>query len=150
MKINKLLIVAIMLDPRSKMNFIIVYFESIYGKGSEKCGEMKSIVKNTLHRLYEAYSAKHPSASASHASGCGFSSGLTFLDFGDADNNYEDHFSKYTEMLAKTRDNVELSNELDFYLMETIEFQVPNSLILNLIFCYNGSLTVRSIQFYHK
>ena len=82
------------------MNFIVVCFESLYGKDSVKCGEMKSRVKNTLHRLYEVYNAKHPSArasasvsaSASHASGCGFSIGLTFLDFGDVDDDYEDHF----------------------------------------------------------
>ena len=87
-------------------------------------------MKNTLHRLFEAFSAKHPSASAntsvsasaSHASGCGFSSGLNFLDFGDADDDYQDLFSKYTEMVAKMRDNIKLSNELDFYLMETVEF----------------------------
>ena len=67
-------------------------------------------MKNTLHRLFEAYSAKHSSASASHASGCGFSSGLTFLDFGDADDDYEYLFSKYTEIVAETRDNKKLSN----------------------------------------
>ena len=125
-----MLIVTTVLDPQSKMNFIVICFESLYCKDSAKCGEMKSIVKNTLHRLYEAYSAKHPSASASvsvsasasHASGCGFSSGLTFLDFGDADDDYEDPLFKYTKMVDETRDNIELSNELDLYLMEMLEF----------------------------
>ena len=42
-----LLIVATILDPRSKMNFIVVFFESLYGKDTAKCGEIKSIVKNT-------------------------------------------------------------------------------------------------------
>ena len=31
-------------------------------------------------------------------------------------------------MVAETRDNIELLNELDLYLIETVEFQVPNSL----------------------
>ncbi|XP_024046745.1 zinc finger BED domain-containing protein RICESLEEPER 2-like [Citrus clementina] len=150
LKINKLLIVATVLDPRSKMNFIVVCFESLYDNDSAKCGEMKSIVKNTLHRLYEAYTAKHPSASvsviasASQASGCGFNSGLTFLDFGDADDDYEDPFSKYTKMDAETRDNIRLSNELDLNLMKRLNFKFLIHWVLNLIFCYGGRLTVRS------
>ena len=87
-----------------------------------------------MHRLYKAYSAKHPSASASasvsaswsasasHASGYGFSSVLTFLNFGNANDDYEDPFSKYIEMVVEMRDNLELSNELDIYLMEIVEF----------------------------
>ena len=42
LKINKLLIIATVLDPRSKMNFIVVCFESLYGKDSVKCCEMKA------------------------------------------------------------------------------------------------------------
>ena len=37
-------------------------------------------------------------------------------------------FSKYTEMVAVIRDHIELSNELDLYLMKSVEYQAPNAL----------------------
>lgn len=36
-KINKLLIVASILDPREKMNFTTLWFMTLYGKDSAKC-----------------------------------------------------------------------------------------------------------------
>ena len=44
------------------------------------------------------------------------------------DEVFEDPFSKYTEMVAVTKDHVELSNELDLYLMESVEYQAPTAL----------------------
>ncbi|KAK9174956.1 hypothetical protein WN944_026960 [Citrus x changshan-huyou] len=149
-KINKLLIVASILDPRGKMNFATLCFETLYGKDSAKCAEMKDVVKDVLNKLFEAYSAQHlkpsasasasafPSASASafpsesvsafpsESAGVSANSGLTFMD--EDDEVFEDPFSKYTEMVTITRDHIELSNELDLYFMESVEYQAPNAL----------------------
>ncbi|KAK9206078.1 hypothetical protein WN943_016349 [Citrus x changshan-huyou] len=143
-KINKSLIVASILDPRGKMNFPTLCFETLYGKDSAKCAEMKNVVKDVLNKLFEAYSAQHfkPSASASasasafpsesvsafpsESAGISANSGLTFMD--EDDEVFEDPFSKYTEMVAVTRDHIEFSNELDLYLMESVEYQVSNAL----------------------
>ena len=67
LKINKLLIVAYVLDPRGKMNFTTLCFEALYGKDRAKCAEMKNVLKDVLNKLFEAYSAQHlkPRASAS-------------------------------------------------------------------------------------
>ncbi|KAH9698203.1 BED-type domain-containing protein [Citrus sinensis] len=141
-KINKLLIVASILDPRGKMNFATLCFETLYGKDSAKCAEMKDVVKDVLNKLFEAYSAQHlkPSASASasafpsesvsafpsESAGVSANSGLTFMD--EDYEVFEDPFSKYTEMVTITRDHIELSNELDLYFMESVEYQTPNAL----------------------
>ena len=82
------------------------------------------MVKDLLNKLFEAYNAQHskPSASASASA----SSGLTFMD--KEDEAFEDLFSKYTEMVAISRNHVELSNELNLYLMESVEYQALNAL----------------------
>lgn len=56
-KINKLLIVACILDPRRKMKFVTHCFAELYGKDSAKCVELKGMVKDLLIKLYESYSA---------------------------------------------------------------------------------------------
>ncbi|KAH9650680.1 putative tRNA (met) cytidine acetyltransferase [Citrus sinensis] len=124
------------INPRGKMNFATLCFETLYGKDNAKCAEMKNVVKDVLNKLFEAYSAQHlkPSATASASAsvfpsasaGVSVNSGLTFMD---EDNEvFEDPFSKYTDMVAVTRDHIKLSNELDLYLMESVEYQAPNAL----------------------
>ena len=114
------------------MNFTTLFFETLYSKNSAKCAEMKNMVKDVLIKLFEAYSAQHlkPSASASAFSsasaGVSANSGLTFMD--EDDEVFEDPFSKYTEMFTVTRYHIKLSNELDLYLMESVEYQTPTAL----------------------
>ncbi|KAK9221995.1 hypothetical protein WN944_010426 [Citrus x changshan-huyou] len=103
-----------------------------YCKNNAKCAEMKNVVKDVLIKLFEAYSAQHlkPSASASAFSsasaGVSANSGLTFMD--EDDEVFEDPFSKYTKMFTVTRYHIKLSNELDLYLMESVEYQAPTAL----------------------
>ena len=66
------------------------------------------------------------SAFLSESAGVSANSGLNFID--EDDEVFEDHFSKYTEMVAVTGDHIELSNERDIFLMESVEYQVPNAL----------------------
>lgn len=87
-KINKMLIVACVLDPRGKMKFATHCFEELYGQDSGKCSEMKEMVKDLFVKLFESYSARYSkpsgvgSASASKSasasqhfgSGCGLTS----------------------------------------------------------------------------
>lgn len=46
----------------------------------------------------------------------------------EEDEAFKDPFSKYAEMVAITIDHIELSNELDLYSIESVEYQVPNTL----------------------
>ena len=56
-KINKMLIVASILDPRAKMDFTKHIFEIIFGNDSSKVEEMIKAVKDLLNELYGTYSA---------------------------------------------------------------------------------------------
>ena len=50
-KINKLLYVAVVLDPRKKMRFLKFSFFEIYG--NEVANEMVDLVRNFMARLYD-------------------------------------------------------------------------------------------------
>ncbi|KAH9750902.1 BED-type domain-containing protein [Citrus sinensis] len=134
-KINKLLIVAFVLDPRGKMKFATHCFEKLYGKDSAKCVEMKEMVKNLLIKLYESYNAQYKPGGSGSASGSASGStsrsqnlairsgnGSNFWDLGD-DNDVmiEDPFSEFSKAVAVSEGSPELSNELDLYLMEKTE-----------------------------
>ena len=68
-KINKMLIVASVLDPRGKMKFATHCFEKLYGKDSTKCVEMKEMVKDLLTKFYESYNAQYKPGGSESASG---------------------------------------------------------------------------------
>ena len=118
------------------MNFATLCFEILYGKDNAKCVEMKNVAKDVLNKLFKAYSAQQlkpcasvsasafPSASVSAflsaSAGVSANSGLTIMD--EDDKVIEDIFSKYTEMVVVIKDHIELSNELDLYLMESVKY----------------------------
>lgn len=54
-KINKMLIVASILDHRAKMDFAKLIFEIIFNNDSSKIAEMTKAVKDLLNDLYNAY-----------------------------------------------------------------------------------------------
>ena len=53
-KINQLLYVTVVLDPRKKMRFLKFSFSKIYG--NEMADEMVDLVRKTIDRLYDYYS----------------------------------------------------------------------------------------------
>ncbi|KAH9801406.1 BED-type domain-containing protein [Citrus sinensis] len=56
-KINKMLIIASILDPRAKMDFAKHIFEIIFGNDSLMVEQMTKAVKDLLNEFYNAYSA---------------------------------------------------------------------------------------------
>ncbi|KAH9658754.1 BED-type domain-containing protein [Citrus sinensis] len=67
-KINKMLIVASILDPRAKMDFTKHIFEIIFANDGWKVEEMTKAVKDLLNELYDAYSAMCSSSTPSMCS----------------------------------------------------------------------------------
>lgn len=134
-KIYKLLIVASVLNPWGKMKFATHYFEKLCGKNNVKCVEMKEMAKDLLAKLYEFYNAQYKPGGSGSASGSASrstsgsqtlairsGSGSNFWDLGDGnDVMIEDHFSKFSKAVAVNESSLELSNELDLYLIEKTE-----------------------------
>ncbi|KAH9650563.1 BED-type domain-containing protein [Citrus sinensis] len=67
-KMNKMLIVASILDPRAKMDFAKHIFEIIFANDGWKVEEMTKAVKDLLNELYDAYSAMCSSSTPSMCS----------------------------------------------------------------------------------
>ncbi|KAH9758173.1 BED-type domain-containing protein [Citrus sinensis] len=67
-KINKMLIVASILDPRAKMDFAKHIFEIIFANDGWKVEKMTKAVKDLLNELYDAYSAMCSSSTPSMCS----------------------------------------------------------------------------------
>nr|GMC56803.1 zinc finger BED domain-containing protein RICESLEEPER 2-like [Ipomoea batatas]GME06477.1 zinc finger BED domain-containing protein RICESLEEPER 2-like [Ipomoea batatas] len=116
LEINKLLIVSSVLDPRSKMSFVTICFERLYGKDTPKCMEMKEAIVEVLRKLYEVYSVLHAKPSGDV--------GVTIGDVVPIPNL----FTTYTNMVREKGNVEKTSNELDIYLMENIEMPTPNRL----------------------
>nr|GMC69000.1 zinc finger BED domain-containing protein RICESLEEPER 2-like [Ipomoea batatas] len=154
LEINKLLIVSSVLDPRSKMDFVTICFENLYGKDTPKCIEMKEAIVEVLRKLYEVYSALHAKPSGIiNQSGGGSGSGSvsqscqtseSVLDVGDVV-PILNFFDMYSNMVCEKGDIEETSNDLDIYLMEKIEKPTPNRLgcILDQ---YQSSLTPYMVE----
>ncbi|KAH9705268.1 BED-type domain-containing protein [Citrus sinensis] len=64
-KINKMLIIASILDPRAKMDFAKHIFEIIFGNDSLMVEQMTKAVKDLLNEFYDAYSAFSASSTPS-------------------------------------------------------------------------------------
>nr|GMD60388.1 zinc finger BED domain-containing protein RICESLEEPER 2-like [Ipomoea batatas] len=116
LEIKKLLIVSSVLDPRSKMSFVTICFERLYGKDTPKCMEMKEAIVEVLRKLYEVYSVLHAKPSGDV--------GVTIGDVVPIPNL----FTTYTNMVREKGNVEKTSNELDIYLMENIEMPTPNRL----------------------
>ncbi|KAH9794635.1 BED-type domain-containing protein [Citrus sinensis] len=64
-KINKMLIIASILDPRAKIDFAKHIFEIIFGNDSLMVEQMTKAVKDLLNEFYDAYSAFSASSTPS-------------------------------------------------------------------------------------
>nr|GME16086.1 zinc finger BED domain-containing protein RICESLEEPER 2-like [Ipomoea batatas] len=107
LEINKLLIVSSVLDPRSKMSFVTICFERLYGKDTPKCMEMKEAIVEVLRKFESVLDV-----------------GVTIGDVVPIPNL----FTTYTNMVREKGNVEKTSNELDIYLMENIEMPTPNRL----------------------
>nr|GMD28525.1 zinc finger BED domain-containing protein RICESLEEPER 2-like [Ipomoea batatas] len=107
LEINKLLIVSSVLDPRSKMGFVTICFERLYGKDTPKCMEMKEAIVEVLRKFESVLDV-----------------GVTIGDVVPVPN----FFTTYSNMVREKGNVEETSNELDIYLMEKIEMPTPNRL----------------------
>ncbi|CAE5976316.1 unnamed protein product [Arabidopsis arenosa] len=129
-KINKILIVAGVLDPRRKMVFTMLSFELIYGKGNPKCIEMKELVMDVLEKLFKIYSVRYAAYDNSNLQSSATRDGENLTQVHqDSESmevdNIDDPFLKF--MVAK-KTSLEVVNELEKYLKDELHVTTENSL----------------------
>ncbi|KAL1190491.1 putative AC transposase [Cardamine amara subsp. amara] len=119
-------------DPRRKMQFVSLCFDSIYGKDTAENIQAKESVLTVLRNLYEEYSmlmkASDDAANTTSASEIPASSFQSYMS--DDEDGYESMDFLYTQMVNE-KGTEEGSSELEMYLMEKVELQATNNLGMN-------------------
>ncbi|KAH9687278.1 BED-type domain-containing protein [Citrus sinensis] len=155
-KINKMLIVASILDPRAKMDFAKHIFEIIFANDGWKVEEMTKAVKDLLNELYDAYSAMCSSSTPSMCSesvpsgsygGTSYSPyfttdvGLPEGPSGDGDDIFRVSrpFFRYAQKVFVQNEGKRVVSEVERYLSDPVED--PSNLKLNVLLWWkvNGS-----------
>ncbi|KAF8102221.1 hypothetical protein N665_0200s0015 [Sinapis alba] len=115
-KVNKILILAGILDPLCKMFFTEYNFEIIYGRGNPKCKEMSKLVMDVLGRIFKVYSDWYNTLnlqySAAHDGENVTESSQGYKDMEDY--NIDDPFLKF---MAAKRTTSEVVNELEHMIL---------------------------------
>lgn len=130
--VNRMLIMASIIDPRKKMSFANLCFDKLYGKDSSESKEMSDSVLDLLTSMFKEYSSRFKGAStqssqtkqATSSSSTSVQEAqeqmerlkLVVEDFG-----YERMDSVYKELVAETEH--EARDELEMYLKEPVENQ---------------------------
>ncbi|KAH9752797.1 zinc finger BED domain-containing protein RICESLEEPER 1 [Citrus sinensis] len=147
-KINKMLIVASILDPRAKMDFAKHIFEIIFANDGWKVEELTKAVKDLLNELYDAYSAMCSSSTPSMCSesvpsgsygGTSYSPyfttevGLPEGPSGDGDDIFRVSrpFFGYAQKVFVQNEGKRVVSEVERYLSDPVED--PSNLKLNVL-----------------
>ena len=123
-RINPMLFMAIVVDPKYKLKYVKFWFKQWYDK--EKADELGLRVKEALNRLYKHYSGAigtpfGASANASETSEFGSSDVAAMSSmlsgFGGAEERMKRYNNIYKQQL-ENEDSVECKYELDRYFLE--------------------------------
>ncbi|XP_010506956.1 PREDICTED: zinc finger BED domain-containing protein RICESLEEPER 2-like [Camelina sativa] len=129
-KLNKMLIIASVFDPRNKMKFANLCFDILYGKDSAKSKELTKAVKEVLENLFDEYNASSSSQSqtASSSQSGQESQGDLYqkMDF-ESDIEYQRVDTMYNELVNENCFQ-DASSELELYLKEKVETPKANQL----------------------
>ncbi|KAH9779204.1 BED-type domain-containing protein [Citrus sinensis] len=155
-KINKMLIIASILDPRAKMDFAKHIFEIIFGNDSLMVEQMTKAVKDLLNEFYDAYNAFSASSTPSMYGESGlsgsyggtsssqrFTTEANFVDV--AGGEYDDAFQVsrpflgYARKVSVQNESIRVVSEVERYLKDPVED--PSNLKLNVLLWWrvNGS-----------
>nr|VDC78944.1 unnamed protein product [Brassica rapa] len=127
--VNKMLILAAVLDPRKKMTYPSFCFETLYGKDSTEAKEMSDSVLDLLTRMFNEYASRFKGANSESSQAKQTETvavqesqdhldrlKLVVEDFG-----YLRMDSEYKNLVADSGN--EPRDELDMYLKEPVENQ---------------------------
>ncbi|KAG6514795.1 hypothetical protein ZIOFF_025168 [Zingiber officinale] len=118
-KMNKLLYIAVVLDPRHKLDFVEFMLIELYG--DEKGAKVGKIIKDTLFALYKNYKEKmEPQCGTSIVSSIPESVGNDNTPTNMSDLKRQSIIAKYKKQKAQVFGDGNMS-ELDKYLNEIVE-----------------------------
>lgn len=113
-KINKLLIIAVVLDPRYKLEYVAFNYSFMFG---DLAKDITTTVKDVFIRLYEIYSDENPIVTRMNDN-VGKSGGV--VENRNGPMILSDRVAAFSQM-RKQKDVVEIRNEVDRYLLDPLE-----------------------------
>jgi hypothetical protein len=123
-KVNLMLFVAVVLDPRTKLDSLDYWFKEVLSV--EQATRMITKLRCHLDRLYYHYDNNGGSSSRDYN---GSDSSTTIDESESNDNSF--HFMSKFQKYRASKSDVESKSELDRYLMEDVEKMNVNFDILN-------------------
>ncbi|KAG7943234.1 hypothetical protein I3843_15G028400 [Carya illinoinensis] len=137
-KMNLLLYIALILDPRYKMRCLDILFEGFYEDNTSKVLMLLDLVKDALTRLYDSYCANEESNVGAHDQTMSQSSegwatttssnrGVGEGDFGSMGS----YIHLKVQMRLESENSLESKSELERYLIEKCEKSDPKFDLLN-------------------
>ena len=142
---NVLLYVAVVLDPRKKLDYLNYCFSNLYGENVVKV--ITGLVESVLKRLYEHYNSIHSSyVSIQSASEISRMEGVGVgVDDDNDDDGDSNRFIAYQyKTFRQGKQPVECVDEVAKYLMKNIEGE--NDKTFNILL--GGSIILISIVYY--
>ncbi|XP_010484797.1 PREDICTED: zinc finger BED domain-containing protein RICESLEEPER 2-like [Camelina sativa] len=132
-KLKKMLIIAIVFDPRNKMKFASLCFDILYGKDNAESKEITKVVNEVLVNLFNEYNATTVGSSFQSQTASSSQSGHESqgdlnqkMDF-DSDIEYQRVDTMYNELVNEIGFQ-DASSELELYLKEKVETPKANQL----------------------
>ncbi|XP_031266505.1 zinc finger BED domain-containing protein RICESLEEPER 2-like [Pistacia vera] len=119
-KVNVMVLIATVLDPRCKMKYVEWCYKKIYANDLQKVGMMSGILREVLQRFYEFYEKLVSSLEESQASSSFQPTGIDQSLAVDVGNDDDSGFDYDQEFLEEMRENIQDENktELERYLEE--------------------------------
>jgi hypothetical protein len=124
-KVNLMMFVAVVLDPRTKLESLEYWFKDVLG--ANECREMVKKLRSCIDKLYDYYNVGQSSSQAPHSSELSQGSSIQIEQNESANLYFMNRFHKY----LSSKSNNESKSELDQYLMEDVEKASANFDILN-------------------
>ncbi|TXG60438.1 hypothetical protein EZV62_015011 [Acer yangbiense] len=120
---NRLLIIAVVLDPMYKLQYVSYYFAILYGAGSRD--SMTANIKDALVELYDSYNALYGGSGGSTSDG-GHVDEIPLACGGEIDDSSIFDLSVAFSQTIEKQDNIRGTNEVERYLLEPVERKRPN------------------------
>jgi hypothetical protein len=124
-KVNLMMFVAIVLDPRTKLELLEYWFKDVLR--TDECKELVKKLRSCINKLYNYYNVGQSSSQAQHGSKLSQGSSIQIEEIESTNLYFMNRFHKY---LSSKSDN-ESKSEFNRYLMEDIEKASANFDILN-------------------
>ncbi|XP_060673076.1 zinc finger BED domain-containing protein RICESLEEPER 1-like [Ziziphus jujuba] len=122
--VNKLLLIAAVLDPRYKLDYVSFSYGMLYDNDESRVPKSTNGLKKTLMRLYNWYNEKEMGSNGSYQSSTGVESSRTSLDSNNSELEHVNYADQVWIAYLKKREQSqckEVKNDVDRYLADPCE-----------------------------